>query len=58
MVKSANSWLILTKDCPDLANIIIEYRNLIERNRTIEKIKDKDKNESEPEDKFFQSLNF
>lgn len=54
LVKSTNPWLILTKDCTDLTNIIIEYRNLIEKNRTIEKIK----GEVDSEVSFFDSLNF
>ncbi len=54
LAKSTNPWLILTKDCTDLANIIIEYRNLIEKDRTIEKIK----GEGDPEVSFFDSLNF
>lgn len=54
LAKSTNPWFILTKDCTDLANIIIEYRNLIEKNKIIEKIKEND----DPEIDFFDSLNF
>lgn len=41
LAKSNNPWSILTEDCKELANIIIEYRTFIEKDRNIEKTGDK-----------------